>query len=336
MKKTIFIFVLAISFLVTSVLAEDVNAIFKGKLTFDADMSGKTKASTGMMKAMFGKLKVDLQTKVYRFAGSFEEAINSVNAPSDSNILGVSDQLPSNMLSMFFMMSENLDPKPMEDDWYKKAKAKVNELGDQSSKLWTMRIGESTIENPSELKLGSKVSIRTITVASPYFDMDNLRLVEGTWVTEMIAATEVTEEMLADVSGGFEDEWDEKEKDMDIDLPSGAHFVSFDDVADTDMMQGDVNYVVEMSVDQVVSFYKNYKKRHCTIEEKAEMFDEDDKKILIIYKVCLKHEGEVKEGDDVVHLTILEAPKELLSDALGRNQGTWTLICINRWTEEGF
>jgi hypothetical protein len=56
---------------------------------------------------------------------------------------------------------------------------------------------------------------------------------------------------------------------------------------------------------------------------------------MITYMVCLNHEGEVEEGDDVVHLTILEAPKDLLSDSLGRNQGTWTLICINRWVEEG-
>lgn len=335
MRKTIFVLVLAISLFTSGVIAQDVNTIFNNNLTYDSAMSADTKATTGMMKAMLGKLKVKLETKVYSFTGSFEDAINNVKAPVDANVMGTSAQPFAVALNMFVMMTETLDLKPMGDDWYEKVKTKVVELGDQTGKSWSMTIGESAMKNPADLKLGSTVSIRTITVASPYFDLDNLQLVEGTWVTELMASIVVTEEMLAEISGEFEAGWDEEEMDMDIDLPPDAHFVGFDDVADTDMMQGDANYVVEMSVDKVVSFYKNYKKRHCTIEDQAGMFGEDDSEIMITYMVCLNHEGEVEEGDDVVHLTILEAPKDLLSDALGRNQGTWTLICINRWVEEG-
>ena len=66
------------------------------------------------------------------------------------------------------------------------------------------------------------------------------------------------------------------------------------------------------------------------------MFGDDDEEIMITYMICLNHEGEAEVGDDIVHLTILKAPKGLLSDALGRNQGTWTLISINRWKEEDY
>jgi len=336
MRKTILILVLATSLFTSVVIAQDVNSIFNGNLTYDAAMSGITKATTSMMKAMFGKQKVDLETKVYRFAGSFDDAINNVKPPNDSNVRGVSDQPFAGALNMFVMMTENIVPKPMGNDWYKKAKAKTIELGDKTGKSWSMTIGENVMENPANLQLGSKASFRTITVASPYFDLDNLRLVKGTWVTEIITTIVVTKEMLAGNSGGFEDEWNEEEMEMDIDLPSGAHYVSFDDVADTEMMQGDVNYVVEMSVDQVVIFYKNYKKRYCKLEEQAIMFDGNDEEIIITNMICLTHEGEVKEGDDVIHLTILKAPKDLLSDALGRNQGVWTLISINRWVEEDY
>jgi hypothetical protein len=57
---------------------------------------------------------------------------------------------------------------------------------------------------------------------------------------------------------------------------------------------------------------------------------------MISYFYLLKHQGDLKVGDDVVSMTIRPAPKSLLSDALGRNQGTWTLISINRWTEEDY
>ncbi len=140
MRKTVLILVLAMSLFASSVIAQDVNAIFNGKLTYDAAMSGITKATTGMMKALFGKMKVDVGIKVYRFAGSFDDAINNVKAPADSNVRGISDQLFASALNMFVMMTENLVPKPMGNDWYKKVKAKASELGNQTGKLWSMTI----------------------------------------------------------------------------------------------------------------------------------------------------------------------------------------------------
>lgn len=333
MKKALLVIVIGL--FSNIVFAQDVDTIFNGKLTHDPGLSSNTKALDGMMKAIFDEANVKLKTEVYRYNGSFEDAVESVNPPNNSNVSGSSQQPFGGALNMFFMMSESLDPKPMSAAWYEKASAKVREFGDQIGKSWSMTIGENQMENASNLPVGSKISIRTISLASPYLDMDNLKIVEGTWVTELIATMVVTEDMVMGGSDEFEEEWDEPEMDMDIDLPEGAHFVSFDDVADAEMMQGDANYVVEMSTDQVIAFYKNYQKRFLTSEEQSEMAS-DDESLMITYMTFLQHEGDVEVGDDVVTLTFLPAPKGLLSDALGRNQGTWTLICVNRWVEEDY
>ena len=333
MKKVLLVIVIGL--FSNNIFAQDVNTIFNGKLTHDAGLSSNTKAADGMMKAMFGEAKVDLKTEVYRYNGSFEDAVENVNPPNDSNVSDSSKQHFAGALNMFVMITESLDPKPMNAAWYEKASAKAREFGDQTGKLWSMTIGENQMENTDNLPVGSKISIRTISLVSPYFDMDNLKVVEGTWVTELIATIVVTQDMVIGGSDDFEDEWDKQEMDMDIDLPEGAHFVSIDDVADAEMMQGDANYVVEMSTDQVIAFYKNYQKRFFTSLEQSEMAS-DDENLMITYMTFLQHEGDVEVGDDVVNLTILPAPKGLLSDALGRNQGTWTLICVNRWVEEDY
>lgn len=333
MKKALLVIVIGL--FSNIIFAQDVNTIFNGKLTHDAGLSSNTKAVDGLMKAMFGEAKVDLETKVYRYNGSFEDAVENVNPPNDSNVSGSSKQPFAGVLNMFVLITEGLDPKPMSAAWYEKANAKARELGDQTGKSWSMKIGENQMENTANLTVGSKINFRTISLVSPYFDMDNLKVVEGTWVTELIATTVVTQDMVIAGSDDFEDEWDTQEMDMDIDLPEGAHFVSFDDVADAEMMQGDANYVVEMSTDQVIAFYKNYQKRFITSLEQSEMASNEES-LMITYMTFLQHEGDVEVGDDVVNLTILPAPKGLLSDALGRNQGTWTLICVNRWVEEDY
>jgi hypothetical protein len=110
----------------------------------------------------------------------------------------------------------------------------------------------------------------------------------------------------------------------------------FDDVADSELLQGDVNYLVEMSTDQAVNFFKKGQKRFVNSFEQSESYTQDGDMTMISYFYLLNHTGELKIGDDVVSMTIQSAPKSILTDALGRNQGTWTLISINRWTEEDY
>lgn len=316
-------------------LAQDVNSMFDGKLTFDASLSKNTKAMTSLTKAMFSEIEASINTKVYRYNGSFDEAINNVKPPSDANVQGTNEQPISATLGMFVLLSENMSPKPMSDAWYTQAKKNTGTLQGISNKTWNMTIGESAMEDPSKLKIGSTVSIRQISVTDPYFDLDRLMVIDGAWVTEIITTIVITEALFKESSGGFEDEWNGKEMDMDIGIPKGARYVKHDEVSNTEMLQGDANYLVEMGVDQVLSFYKNFKKRFCEIDEQSEMASEDGD-VMVTYMKCLTHDGELKTGDDVIVLTIMKASKDILSDALGRNQGTWTLICINRWVEEDY
>ncbi len=307
--------------------AQDVNSIFNDQLTYDAQLSGQTKAVDALMKA-YGTV----DTKIYKYEGSFEEAVENMKAPDNADVGPVNTQSLGSGFGAFIMMTENLNPKPMDDNWYDNARRKSEELMERSGKSLSMTISSPNVQQPENIKVGDKVELRMISVSSPYVDLDNLKIIEGTWVSDVVASTVITQEMLDSDSGDSEDGWDDKPADMDVVLPSGAHFVNIDEVADTEFLQGDVNYVVEMSDDQVVNFFKNSKGRFVNNLEQYESYTGEGGMMTTFY--LLKHQGELKPGDDVVSLTIQPAPKSVLSDVLGRNQGVWTLISISRWTEE--
>jgi len=329
MKKVILSLTIVITMFSCTVLAQDINAIFNNQLTRDAGLSSDTKAIDGWMAA-YG----ELQTNIYSYNGSFEDAISTMKAPDNADVSSATNQALGNNISVFMMMTDNLDPKPMSAAWYEEARAKASELAGRTGKSLSVTIGPDQMQNPANMYVGAKVKIRLITLSNPYLDLDNLKVVEGTWVSEIIATTVITQEMLDDDSDEFEDEWDEQEMDMDVDLPAGSHFVGFDDVADPELLQGDVNYVVEMSTDQVINFFRNNQKRFVNSFEQSESYSQSGAMITTFY--LLRHQGDLKIGDDVVSMTIQPAPKRILSDALGRNQGTWALISISRWTEEDY
>ena len=329
MKKTILFLTILATMLSSTSFAQDINAIFNNKLTLDAHLSSQTKAMDGLMAA-YG----EVQTKIYSYNGSFEDAVNNMEAPHNSDVSTVTNQPLGNNFSMFILMTENLDQKPMSGTWYDKAREKVNELSSTTGKSLSITINSSGMQNPEDLRVGDKVEIRMISVSNPYVDLDNLKIIEGTWVSDIVASTVITAEMLDSDSEGFEDEWEEEEMDMGIDLPADAYFVGFDDVADAELLQGEVNYVVVMSTDQAINFFKNNKERFINSLEQSELGSQDGAIMTTFY--LLEHEGDLKNGDDVIAMTIQPAPKSILSDALGRNQGTWTLISINRWTEEDY
>ena len=327
MRALIFTFILSVS--VSFLRAQDINSIFNDQLIYDAQLSGQTKAVDALMKA-YGTV----ETKIYKYEGSFEEAIENMKAPRNADVGSVNTQSLGSGFGAFIMMTENLNPKPMNDNWYENARRKADELIERSGKSLSMTISSHNMQQPENVKVGDKVEIRMISVSSPYVDLDNLKIVAGTWVSDMVASTIITREMMESESGDFEEESAEKPADMDVDLPSGVHLVRFDEVADTEFLQGDVNYVVEMSDDQVINFFKNSKGRFVNSFERSESYFEEGAMITNFY--LLKHQGELKAGDDVVSLTIQTAPKSILSDVLGRNQGIWTLISISRWTEEDY
>lgn len=277
-----------------------------------------------------------IQTKIYLYEGSFEEAVNTMKVPDNASVSTVTNQPLGNSISMYLLLSENLDSKPMNEAWYEKARTKVSEYEDTMGKSLSVTINPSQVQNPENLRVGEKIEMRIISLSRPYIDFDNLQVVEGTWVSETVVSMVITQDMLENDSEGFEDGWDEEEMDMDVELPEGAHFVSFDDVADSELLQGDVNYLVEMSSNQAVNYFKKGQKRFVNSFEQSESFSQEGDMIMISYFYLLKHQGDLKIGDDVVSMTIQTAPKSILTDALGRNQGTWTLISISRWTEEDY
>jgi len=310
-------------------IAQDINTIFNNKLTLDSQLSNQTKALDGLMAA-YG----EVQTKVYKFEGTFEEAFDNMKAPNNADVGQVTNQPLANNYSMYILMTENLLPKPMSDDWYEQAAQKINELSSKMGKSASITIHAPGMQNPDNYGVGDKVEMRMISLSSPYIDLDNFKVIEGTWVSDIVASTMITQQMLDTDSDDFEDEWEEENADLDIVLPKGAQLVRFDVVADTELLQGDVNYVVEISTDQVISFFKNNSGRFMNSFEQSPLGSEDGVMTTTFY--LLKHKGELKPGDDVISITILPAPKSLLSDVLGRNQGTWTLISVNHWTEEDY
>ena len=310
-------------------IAQDINTIFNNKLTLDSQLSNQTKALDGLMAA-YG----EVQTKVYKFEGTFEEAFDNMKAPNNADVGQVTNQPLGNNYSMYILMTENLAPKPMSDDWYEQAAQKINDLSGKMGKSTSITIHAPGMQNPENYGVGDKVEIRMISLSSPYIDLDNFKVIEGTWVSDVVASTVITQQMLDSDSDDFEDEWEEENADLDIVLPKGAQLVRFDDVADTELLQGDVNYVIEISTDQVISFFKNNSGRFMNSFEQSPLGSDDGVMMTTFY--LLKHKGELKPGDDVISITILPAPKSLLSDVLGRNQGTWTLISVNRWTEEDY
>ena len=310
-------------------IAQDINTIFNNKLTLDSQLSRQTKALDGLMAA-YG----EVQTKVYKFEGTFEEAFDNMKAPNNADVGQVTKQPLGNNYSMYILMTANLVPKPMSDDWYEQAAQKINDLSGKMGKSASITIRAPGIQNPENYGVGDKVEIRMISLSSPYIDLDNFKVIEGTWVSDIAASTVITQQMLDTDSDDFEDEWEEENADLDINLPKGVQLVRFDDVADTELLQGDVNYVVEISTDQAISFFKNNSGRFMNSFEQSPLGSEDGVMMTTFY--LLKHKGELKPGDDVISITILPAPKSLLSDVLGRNQGTWTLISVNHWTEEDY
>lgn len=305
---------------------QNIDEIFNKKLTLDAKLSSQTKALDGFMSS-YGKVT----TKIYKFDGSFEDAVNNMKIPANADVEDVVNQALGYNISMVVMLTENLDPKPMNDDWYNKAQQKVKEFADKNGKSMSMTIYPNDMQNPENIQVGEKMEMRIISVSSPFVDLDNLKIIEGTWVSEVLATTIITEEMMEGESDGFEDDWNEQEIELDVDLPQGVRFVGFDDVADSELLQGDVNYLAEMTTDQAISFFKNNKKRFINSFEQMESASEELGVMTNFY--LLEHDGELKSGDDVISVTIMSAPKSILSDALGRNQGTWTLISVSNWTE---
>ncbi len=200
MKNSILILSASLIVFCSTAFAQDIKSVFGDQLTYDAQLSGQTKAVDALMKA-YGTV----ETKVYKYEGSFEDAVQNMKAPENADVGPVNTQSLGSGFGAFIMMTENLDPKPMDDEWYDKARRKTEELMERSGKSLSMTISSSNVQQPENIKVGDKVELRMISVSSPYVDLDNLKIIQGTWVSDVVASTIVTQEMLDSDSGDSED-----------------------------------------------------------------------------------------------------------------------------------
>ncbi len=111
MRTLIFTFILSVS--VSFLCAQDINSIFNDQLIYDTQLSDQTKAVEALMKA-YGTV----ETKIYKYDGSFEEAIENMNAPGNADVGSVTTQSLGSGFGAFIMMTENLNPKPLDENWY--------------------------------------------------------------------------------------------------------------------------------------------------------------------------------------------------------------------------
>ncbi len=304
--------------------------IFPGSLTLDAECTRSARALGQIFAGMYGGNGAGVEVRVYRFEGSFDQAIEGARIPGDADVKDASTAPLGALVSMYALVTEDLDPRPMPDDWYRTVEARAADWNDQTVRTWSMTLGLAGLANFDPAS-PEPPTLHILSVTSPFVDLEALKTIEGTWITEM--SIPLSLEGMDGGDGDFEGDWEESAPELDIALPPQARFVSFDEVSDTQMMQGDANYLVAMSIDDVSKFYRTQSERVC-VEEDRQVMEFLGQALDVVYVDCLEHPGEVRPGDDVVALTLMQAPREMLSEVFGSNQGTWTLISVNEWVEE--
>ena len=273
------------------------------------------------------------QVGVYQYKGSIEQAIASIPIPSDADVTETSQQYAAASLGMFLQLSKEIKGLSLSNSWRSKAESKLKEWG--SLQYSSYRIVRGADMDEDVVKVGDKVEILSIECQSPFVDYSNLTIVPGTWVIVSKTSFVISAELLAsdeEDDYGWGDE-DEGEGSMDPGIPiiPGSREVDVEGTVPYDF--GNMNYLVEKPLADVKKFYLNVSGKHCYVDDEYEMlFDEKFYPAVIIY--CLDSPGEIEPGDNVIAITISVAPKEILSDLLGRNQGTWTLVSISSWLEE--
>jgi len=134
-----------------------------------------------------------------------------------------------------------------------------------------------------------------------------------------------------------DDDWgeeggDDDAVDIDIDLPDGA--LPFDPNATSysAFFYGD-SYVLRGTPAATVELLLASSGRYCYLEDESIMaMDEGDTTIYTVY--CLTHPGEMEEGDDILALTVMEAPVDMIGDLFARPERGWSAISVDRWIEE--
>jgi hypothetical protein len=290
-----------------------------------------------MVGTMFRGMKdLKVEVGVYEFNGTFEEATQRIPVSANSDVTRSTDQYAAVGLGMFLALVENLPAAEIDTQWLEEARNAADRWGGTQYRSYRVSQGEDLLKNDESVKPGDKVELYTIECQSPFVDYGELQVVPGTWAIATRTTFTVYEvgDMADDSDYGWGDEESVAPTDVGVALFPGAQLIDPDETSYSDLL-GEVNYLVEKPVEEVKSFYLNVEGKHCSIDDESVMaFGEGELLLASVY--CLDHAGEVKEGDDVIAISLFKAPPEILSDLLGRNQGVWTMISFNRWVEEEY
>lgn len=291
------------------------------------------KKLTGLMFQGMEDLKIEVG--VYQFSGAFDEAVQRIPVSPDSDVTKSTDQYAGAGLGMLLALAENVPAAEMDSQWLERAREASQQWSGSQYRSYRVSEGGDLFKDEESVKPGDKVELYSIECQSPFVDFGALEIVPGTWVIATRTTFVVSEagDMVDDSDYGWGDEDSEAPVDIGVALFPGARLIDPNDTSYSGFL-GDANYLVEKPVEEVKSFYLGLEGKHCSVDgEGAIAFDEGEILVTTIY--CLDHAGEMKAGDDVIAIDLFKAPPEFLSDLLGRNQGVWTMISVNRWVEEG-
>jgi len=296
-----------------------------------------SRAAKLMFAVMFGEMPgFEVETELYRFDGDFDRALKSIRVPSNADVEPDQKQSAAAGLGMFKAMLEEQIRQTFGAAWLRKADGKIDEWGKRQIRSFRFTAGRDRLMNPENLNPGETVSFLTVDCSRPLVDLSNLEIVDGTWITISRVSLKVPD-MGAEreFAGLLGDEEEESGPTMDpgIEMMPGVVFIDAEETSYD--LAGEMNWLVEKPIKSVVDFYMARTKRHCSIDSESTM-PVDNVEVPYYTLYCLTHQGELKAGDDVIAIDITKPARGLLSEAMGRNQGTWTIISINRWVEEDY
>jgi hypothetical protein len=334
--SVLFLFCFTISLTFVHMSAQNLGeGILGNGFTFDVRQSDSSSQSTGMMfDMMFGQMPgYSVETEIYRFNGSFDQAKKSINVPPNADVQPTQDQTAGMILGIFRGMFEAQAGEVLGREWLQQAEAKTEEWGSIPVKKYSFSVGRDKLMAMEQLPPGEKVSFLAVECSNPLLDLTNLEIVDGTWAY-ISKVTLVVPDMSADAGFlGGEDEDSERAMDPGVEVMPGSTFVDAEETSYD--LAGELNWLIEKPIQAVVDFYLASSNRNCSVDSESSMYV-DDSEVPYYSLYCLTHKGELKAGDDVIAVDITRPERGLLSEVVGRNQGTWTIISINRWVEEEY
>ncbi len=293
-----------------------------------------TKQAAMFLYAQTTDLSVDVG--VYKFDGSFEEAVGRIPIPQDADVSETTEQYPGAGLGFFLAMFENEPGIELDGEWLDQARSTVPQWEDARYKSYKVSQGEGALKGDADLSPGQTVEIFSLECQSPFFDYGALQIVQGTWVIATRTRFTVPEGISGADDSDFD--WDDEATDeageLGVPLFPGAKPVDPDATSYSEFF-GDRNYLVEGPPEKLKAFYLDLEGKHCTIDDESPMAFEEGE-FMMTSILCLDHAGETRAGDNVIAINLFKAPPPILSDLIGRTQGDWTVACFNSWLEEDY